>query len=62
MNFGYLPWERLGSSADEPCVRDDSVELTYAEFDSRIAAFAGQLAELGFGRSDVLAIMLPNRV
>ena len=62
MNFGYLPWERLGSSADEPCVRDDNVELTYAEFDSRIAAFAGQLAELGFGRGDVLAIMLPNRV
>jgi acyl-CoA synthetase (AMP-forming)/AMP-acid ligase II len=62
MSFGYLPWERTQSSADAPCVRDDRVELTYAEFDERIAAFAGQLAEQGFGRGDVLAIMLPNRV
>ncbi|TQN43387.1 acyl-CoA synthetase (AMP-forming)/AMP-acid ligase II [Blastococcus colisei] len=62
MSFGYLPWERLRSSAGKPCVRDDSVELNYAEFDARIAAFAGQLADLGFGRGDVLAVMLPNRV
>jgi long-chain acyl-CoA synthetase len=62
MSFGYLPWERPRTSADAPCVRDDRVELTYAEFDERIAAFAGQLAEQGFGRGDVLAIMLANRV
>ncbi|MCW2763762.1 MAG: hypothetical protein JWR85_3963 [Marmoricola sp.] len=62
MSFGYLPWERPQASADAHCVRDDRVELTYAEFDERIAAFAGQLSEQGFGRGDVLAIMLPNRV
>jgi long-chain acyl-CoA synthetase len=61
MSFGYLPWQRLGASA-APCVRDDSVELTYAEFDTRIAAFARQLADHGFGRGDVLAVMLPNRI
>ena len=60
--FGYLPWQQSRSSGGRPCVRDDSVELTYAEFDARIAAFAEQLAETGFGRGDVLAVMLPNRV
>ncbi|CCG03158.1 class I adenylate-forming enzyme family protein [Blastococcus saxobsidens] len=62
MAFGYLPWERPGTSGAAPCVRDENAELTYAEFDARIAAFAGQLAEHGFGRGDVLAVMLPNRV
>ncbi|WP_456600622.1 class I adenylate-forming enzyme family protein [Blastococcus sp. SYSU DS0616] len=62
MNFGYLPWGRPASSGDAPCVRDEVVALTYAELDVRVAAFAGQLAEHGFGRGDVLAVMLPNRV
>ena len=62
MAFGYLPWERTGTSGAAPCVRDENAELTYAEFDARIAAFAGLLTERGFGRGDVLAIMLPNRV
>ncbi|MGZ4663821.1 MAG: class I adenylate-forming enzyme family protein [Mycobacteriaceae bacterium] len=62
MSFGYLPWGRPQSLAGRPCVRDDRVELSYAEFDARIAAFAEQLAGRGFGRGDVLAVMLPNRV
>lgn len=62
MDFGYLPWASVQSSARRLCVRDDRVELTYAGFDARIAAFAEQLAEQGFGRGDVLAVMLPNRV
>lgn len=60
--FGYLPWQQPRSADDRPCVRDDGVELTYGEFDARVAAFAEQLAETGFGRGDVLAVMLPNRV
>jgi acyl-CoA synthetase (AMP-forming)/AMP-acid ligase II len=60
--FGYLPWQQPRSTAGRPCVRDDGVDLTYADFDSRIAAFAEQLAECGFGCGDVLAVMLPNRV
>jgi long-chain acyl-CoA synthetase len=60
MSFGYLPWERLRMSADELCVRDDNAELTYAEFDVWIAAFAGQLAERGFGHGDVLPSCCPT--
>ncbi|MDP5184223.1 AMP-binding protein [Blastococcus sp. BMG 814] len=62
MRPGYLPWERLRMSDDAPCVRDDDVELTRAQFRARIEAFAAQLAATGFGRGDVLAIMLPNRL
>ena len=62
MALGHLPWTRPAVSAGEPCVRDDSVELSYAELDARVASFARQLAGAGFGRGDVLAIMLPNRV
>ncbi|MDK3256032.1 class I adenylate-forming enzyme family protein [Blastococcus capsensis] len=62
MAFGYLPWEHLGRSGAASCVRDEQAELTYAEFDARIAALAALLTERGFGRGDVLAIMLPNRV
>jgi long-chain acyl-CoA synthetase len=60
--FGYLPWQGAQAASDRPCVRDDRIELSYAQFDARIAAFAEQLAETGFGRGDVLAVMLPNRV
>jgi long-chain acyl-CoA synthetase len=60
--FGYLPWQEAQAAPDRACVRDDRIELSYAEFDARIAAFAEQLAETGFGRGDVLAVMLPNRV
>ena len=62
MDFGYLPWTMPQDRGAQACVRDDRVELTYAQFDARIAAFAEQLSELGFGKGDVLAIMLPNRV
>jgi long-chain acyl-CoA synthetase len=62
MSFGHLIWMRTDTSRDAVCVRDDDVELTYAEFDARVAAFAGQLAGRGFARGDVLAVMLPNRV
>jgi long-chain acyl-CoA synthetase len=65
MKLGYLPWELLAGNpswAGRPAVRDDHVELTYPELDHRIAAFADQLGQRGFGREDVLAVMLPNRV
>lgn len=60
MGLAYLPWHQT-HRATAPCLRDDTVELTYAEFDQRIAACAEQFAELGFQRGDVVAIMLPNR-
>ncbi|HEU4514138.1 MAG TPA: AMP-binding protein, partial [Nocardioidaceae bacterium] len=65
MELGYLPWDSANAAAqrlDEVGVRDDRVELTYRDFNAWIEAFAEQLAEHGFQRRDVVAIMLPNRV
>jgi long-chain acyl-CoA synthetase len=65
MQLGYLPWggsNVFGSRGHQVSLRDDRVELTYADFEARVEAFAEQLAEHGFGRGDVLAIMLPNRI
>ncbi|MFD1860800.1 AMP-dependent synthetase [Aeromicrobium camelliae] len=65
MQLGYLPWggsTELRNRRNEIGLRDDRVELTYAEFDDWTAAFAEQLSEHGLGAEDVLAIMLPNRV
>ena len=65
MRLGYLPWggsKIIEERRHEVAVGDDRVELTYGDFDEWAAAFAEQLAERGFGRGDVLAIMLPNRV
>ncbi|MFT4087907.1 MAG: AMP-binding protein [Gordonia sp. (in: high G+C Gram-positive bacteria)] len=57
----YFSWE-LGARGDAPCVRDDSVELNYAQFAERVEGVAEQLAELGVGPGDVVATFLPNRV
>jgi acyl-CoA synthetase (AMP-forming)/AMP-acid ligase II len=65
MQLGYLPWggsNVFRSRRDEVGLRDDRIELSYAEFEARVEAFAEQLGEHGFGRADVLAIMLPNRI
>ena len=66
MQLRYLPWSHearaMRARRDFPALRDDRVELTHAELDARVEALAEQLSELGFGRGDVLAIMLPNRV
>ncbi|SKB09901.1 class I adenylate-forming enzyme family protein [Aeromicrobium choanae] len=51
--------ERFGAA---PAVADDRLSLTFAELDARVDAVAGRLAQEGFGRGDVLAVMLPNRV
>jgi long-chain acyl-CoA synthetase len=62
MTTGYLPWAKPADQAGRPCFRDDHTELTYGQFDQRVATFAVQLAQAGVGRGDVVAIMLPNRV
>src|SRR5689334_5153726 len=61
MSIGYLPWTRP-DVADRPCLRDEAVELTYAQVARRVEAVAEQFAARGVGRGDVVAIMLPNRV
>ncbi|MFZ2175095.1 MAG: AMP-binding protein [Rhodococcus sp. (in: high G+C Gram-positive bacteria)] len=62
MNLGYLPWDQPAVNADRLCLRDHQDELTYAQVEHRVEAFAQQLATLGVGRGDVVAIMLPNRI
>ncbi|TWG91541.1 acyl-CoA synthetase (AMP-forming)/AMP-acid ligase II [Nocardioides sp. J9] len=62
MTLDYLPWTRPAAYSDRPCVRDERVELTYAEFAERVEGAAEQLAERGVGTGSVVAIMLPNRV
>ncbi|MGI5995336.1 MAG: class I adenylate-forming enzyme family protein [Saccharomonospora viridis] len=65
MELRYLPWNRtspLRRRWEHVGLRDDRVELTYQQFDARVEAFSEQLGEHGFGRGQVLAVLLPNRV
>ncbi|MFJ2755600.1 class I adenylate-forming enzyme family protein [Nocardioides sp. NPDC087217] len=62
MDLDYLPWSQPDQWADRPCMRDDRVELTYAEFATRVDGAAEQFADHGVGPGSVVAIMLPNRV
>ena len=62
MIIGYLPWNQPVATVDQVCMRDDRVELTYADVATRVDAVAEQFAAMGVGRGDVVAVMLPNRV
>jgi long-chain acyl-CoA synthetase len=62
MSNGYLPWNQPEAAVDWICMRDDRVELTYANIATRVDALAEQFAATGVGRGDVVAVMLPNRV
>jgi long-chain acyl-CoA synthetase len=62
MALSYLPWERPTEWDDRRCVRDERVDLTYAEFGTWVDAVAEQFADNGVGRGSVVAVMLPNRV
>ncbi|NGP08244.1 long-chain fatty acid--CoA ligase [Rhodococcus sp. 14C212] len=62
MHFPYLPWNAPAEDRDRVAVRDDRVELTYAELDDWTRAVAAQFADHGVGPGRVVAIMLPNRV
>lgn len=56
----YFAWD-LASRGSAPCVRDDRLELDYAQFATRVDAVAEQLAAMGVGPGDVVATFLPNR-
>lgn len=58
----YLPWLLPDRFADRPWVRDDTQDLTYAQFGERVEAVAEQFADAGVQRGDVVGIMLRNRV
>ncbi len=65
MELCYLPWNRtspLRRRWEHVGLRDDRVELNHRQFNARVEAFAEQLDEHGFGRGDILAVLLPNRV
>lgn len=62
MDLDYVPWNQPDHRADRPCMRDDRVELTYAEFATRVDGAAEQFADHGVGPGSVVAVMLPNRV
>ncbi|WP_313409988.1 AMP-binding protein [Aeromicrobium sp.] len=62
MTLTYLSHVLAERHGDAPAVADDRTSLTYTELDERAGAVAGRLAAEGFGRGDVLAIMLANRV
>ncbi|GAA2090730.1 AMP-binding protein [Aeromicrobium tamlense] len=62
MTLPYLSDALAQQHGDAPAVADERTALTFAELDARASAVAGRLAAEGFGRGDVLAVMLPNRV
>ncbi len=62
MTFPYLPWRLAATYGVAPALADDHLDLSFSDWDRRGAAVAEQLAGLGVGRGDVVAVMLPNRV
>ena len=62
MTLAHLPWHSPAAGTDRPCIGVADRTLSYADVETRAAAFAEQLAARGVGRGDVVAIMLPNGV
>ncbi|MGW2665157.1 class I adenylate-forming enzyme family protein [Nocardia tengchongensis] len=62
MDLPYLPWNQPPHHADRPCVRDDRLELSYADFATRVDGVAEQFADHGVGPGAIVAVALPNRV
>ena len=62
LHLSALPDERARIARDAPCVDDDRLELTNAEFAHRVRAVAADFRSLGVGPGDVVAVMLSNRV
>jgi long-chain acyl-CoA synthetase len=61
-----IPQAFLRTAAERPHeiayrTRGDEVSITWGEARERVAALASQLAALGVGRGDVVALMLANR-
>ena len=57
-----LPDKRAALNPAAPCIDDDRLALTNAEFLARIEAVAAMLRGSGVGAGDVVATMLTNRV
>jgi acyl-CoA synthetase (AMP-forming)/AMP-acid ligase II len=53
---------RAAAAPDAPCLADSAAVLTNADVRHRVLGAAQTFADLGVGRGDVVAVMLPNRV
>ena len=60
MNLLQLPDLRAESNPDGPCVADDDVDLTNAQFLANVRRAAATLRRNGVEAGDVVAAMLPN--
>ncbi len=60
MTFASLPDERAAAAPARPAVADDLLDLDNAAFLAAVRSTATALREAGVGRSDVVAIKLPN--
>ena len=61
-HLASLPDQREALDPDGPCVDDDRLAFTNAEFAATVRAAAGLLAAQGVGPGGVVATVLPNRV
>lgn len=59
--LGDVPTRAARQFGDRVAVVDDRSELTYRDLEARSNAVARGLADLGLGRGDVVAVLLPNR-
>ena len=62
MDLAGLPDERAALSPRGPCLVSDRRELDNAGFAAEVRRLSGALAEIGVGRGDVVAVVLPNSV
>jgi acyl-CoA synthetase (AMP-forming)/AMP-acid ligase II len=62
MHLAVLPDERAAFHPGGPCLTDGRRELDNATFAAEVRQVACALVELGVGRGDVVAVMLPNSV
>jgi long-chain acyl-CoA synthetase len=60
LNLASIVTETAGRLPDNPAVRLNGAELTYAELDDRSARLATLLREKGVERGDRVGVMLPN--
>jgi long-chain acyl-CoA synthetase len=62
VTFSALIDKRASENPAGPAVADSSISLTNVELLARVRAVAAQLADLGIGLGDVVALRLANRV
>lgn len=62
MHLAALPDERAASHPEGPCLADGDRELDNAAFAAEVRQVSHALVEMGIGRGDVVAVVLPNSV